>query len=348
MNFKYLLIGGILISGNNFVYSDEMPGLLIESAPASKYQQESGYTLDEPLFMDTAHGTGGAVPAGVVVSTPAPATIPVVKNKSTTTHVQYPGRFESAPEGKYRNKPESSVFDVPLFLDDSGSTGGEVPLSPYIIYEIDLDPGPNGVSFSNASQFVRLGLDKRVASSNWTLGGWVSQSGSIDGINGSSDANLQVTQARIQAAYGTSFGLVNIIRADELIFSGNNTPSYQTQRFEDFLRWDTQYSKLYYEFAGQRVRVLTNGGWDYRGFIGQGFQFTDRDNWETTIMQQWVKLGNGSQTGVFNLQHLSTAYSHTFANKVTLYGDIEWEGSNYATQTYSNSFGFEAGMRVPF
>jgi len=122
------------------------------------------------------------------------------------------------------------------FLDDSGSTGGEVPLSPYIIYEIDLDPGANGVSFSSASQFVRVGLDKRIASSNWTFGGWVSQSGSIDGINDSSDANLQLTQARIQAAYGTSFGLVNIIRADELVFSGNNTPSYQTQRFEDFLR----------------------------------------------------------------------------------------------------------------
>lgn len=309
-------------------------GFVFESFPGVIYHFPPPPTiLQEPLLMDDGHG----ISVGVQINPPFEPPAPV--------KIRRYGLFELPPPGKY-NDNESSAYDTPLFIDDGSLTASEAPLSPYIIYEIDFDPGANGVAFGDTSQFLQVGVDEKI-SDNWLLGGSAKQGMYIDGI-GSNSIYSQFTQFRIQAAYGTSFGLTNLIRLDEIIWYGNNNPTYQTQRFEDFLRWDTQYSNTYYQFAGQRSRVRTDGAWDFRSFIGQGIRFDDYDTWELSVWEQWNQLGNGSQTGVYTSPHVSTTYSHTFMNKLTLYGQVDWEGSTYATQNYQNSFGAEAGIRVPF
>jgi len=115
-----LFISRVLFCGIGYSYADtnteQSPGGFMESAPVGKYSSPSGTVIEEPLFMDTSHGAGGEIPVGVIPSVTANNTesAPVVAKPNK--HNQYPGRFESAPVGKYRNKPESSVFDVPLFF----------------------------------------------------------------------------------------------------------------------------------------------------------------------------------------------------------------------------------------
>ena len=332
----------------------------MESAPAGKYQSNSGIVIDQPLFIDSENGSAAEVPTGTQA----------IQSKSQKQKASESVGIllEAAPTNKYKNKPESTIVDVPLFLDDSAGTAGGVPLSPYIIFEVDLDPGPNGVSFQDATSYVQLGMDKKIGN-GWTLGASAQQSVNIDGINGSQDWNnsgQQTTRLRLQAGYGTSFGLVNIIRVDQLIWTGGqfapgggpygtggDRPSYQTQRIENFTRYDTQYSDFMYQFAGQRLRMRSDGGYDYRLFGGQGFQFTDRDNLELTFYQQWTRLGGtfgAVKTGVFGTQEINANYSHTFANKITLYGTAIWQGSTFGMTngSWSNSFGAEAGVRIPF
>lgn len=309
-------------------------GFVFESFPGVIYHFPAPPTiLQEPLLMDDGHG----ISVGVQMNSPTEPAQPV--------KIYHYGLFESPPVGKY-NSSESSAYDTPLFIDEGALTSGEVPLSPYIVYEIDFDPEANGIAFGDTSQFVQVGVDKKISNS-WVLGGWAKQGMYLDGI-GSRSTYSQFSQFRIQAASGTSFGLVNVIRLDELIWYGNNQQTYQTQRVEDFLRWDTQYSDTYYQFAGQRSRVRTDGAWDFRTFIGQGIKFDDYDTWELSLWEQWNKQGNGAQTGIYTSPHVSSSYSHTFRNKLTLYGEVDWEASTYATQNYQNSFGAEAGIRFPF
>lgn len=309
-------------------------GFVFESFPGVTYHFPKPPTiLQEPLLMDDGHG----ISVGVPINSPSEPATPI--------KIRRYGLFGPPPTGKY-NSNESSAYDTPLFIDEGAFTAGEVPLSPYIVYEIDFDPSANGVAFGDTSQFLQVGLDTKISNS-WVLGGSAKQGMYIDGI-GSNSTYSQFTMFRVQAAYGTSFGLANVIRLDEIIWYGNNNPTYQTQRIEDFLRWDTQYSDTYYQFVGQRSRVRTDGAWDFRAFIGQGIKFDDYDTWELSVWEQWNQLGNGSQTGIYTSPHVSTTYSHTFMNKLTLYGEIDWEASTYATQIYQNSLGAEAGIRFPF
>lgn len=309
-------------------------GFVFESFPGVLYHFPKPQTiLQEPLLMDDGHG----VSVGVAINPPAEPEKPI--------KIERYGLFTPPPIGKY-NTSESSAYDTPLFIDEAAFTSGGVPLAPYIVYEIDFDPSANGVSFGDTSQFLQLGMDKKISNS-WLLGGAIKQGAYINGI-GANSTYSQFSLFRIQAAYGTSFGLANVIRVEEIIWYGNNNPTYQTQRIEDFLRWDTQYSNVFYQFVGQRSRVRTDGGWDFRTFIGQGLKFNDYDTWELSVWEQWNQLGNGSQTGIYTSPHVSTTYSHTFMDKLTLYGELDWEGSTYATQTYQNSFGAEAGIRYPF
>lgn len=309
-------------------------GFVFESFPGVIYHFPQPPTvLQEPLLMDDGHG----ISVGVAINSPSEPTTPV--------KVQRYGLFGPPPAGKY-NTNESSAYDTPLFIDEGAFTAAEVPLSPYLVYEVDFDPGTDGVAFGSTSQSLQVGLDEKISNS-WILGASAKQGVYIDGI-GTNSLYSQYSMFRVQAAYGTSFGLANVIRLDEIIWYGNNNPTYQTQRLEDFLRWDTQYSDTYYQFVGQRTRVRTDGAWDFRSFIGQGIKFDDYDTWELSVWEQWNQLGNGSQTGIYTSPHVSTTYSHTFMNKLTLYGQIDWEGSTYATQNYQNTFGAEAGIRFPF
>lgn len=291
------------------------------------------------------------------------------------------GAPEQAPAGKYMNKPESQIYDEPAFVDSSSTDGGtaaDVPISPYVMIGIDLDQefgapvydgqsNTGSVPFTDNWAYFTLGVDKQV-SEHWVLGGSIKQKSTFgvqaqENVSGSNifAPAASVTEARIQAAYGSDYGLANIIRV-ELLSGQYGAPGQSIDpvlRFEDYLRYDTQYNKLFYQLVGARARAKTNGAWDARAFIGQGFQFSQRDTYEVSVVQEFEQLGNvsgapttyaGSNTpvGVISKQMLTNSYTHVFANKTSLGIDANWVGSTYFSGNYQSGLELEANFRIPF
>lgn len=304
-------------------------------------------------------------------------------NESSTVVREDVGIIEAAPAGKYKNKPESTIYEQPAFVNSSSPTGGsgaEVPISPYVIIGVDLDQqgsiqgAKNGgtVPFTDNGAYVTLGFDKKVGDS-WVVGGYIKQKGTFpvqqndasDPQNGGYFPSTSSTEARVQAGYATSYGLANIVRMD-FLSGAYGAPGFYfnpTLRFEEFLRYDTQYSKTFYQFSGGRARYRTDGGWDARAFIGQGFQFSERDTYELAFVQDFAQAGEvyggGAFTvvgpdgqsflaGVVSKQLLTNSYTHVFSNKTSINLSANWVGSTYYTGNYQSGFDVEANFRIPF
>ncbi len=304
-------------------------------------------------------------------------------NESSTVVREDVGIIEAAPAGKYKNKPESTIYEQPAFVNSSSPTGGsgaEVPISSYVIIGVDLDQqgsiqgAKNGgtVPFTDNGAYVTLGFDKKVGDS-WVVGGYIKQKGTFpvqqndasDPQNGGYFPSTSSTEARVQAGYATSYGLANIVRMD-FLSGAYGAPGFYfnpTLRFEEFLRYDTQYSKTFYQFSGGRARYRTDGGWDARAFIGQGFQFSERDTYELAFVQDFAQAGEvyggGAFTvvgpdgqsflaGVVSKQLLTNSYTHVFSNKTSINLSANWVGSTYYTGNYQSGFDVEANFRIPF
>jgi len=319
----------------------------------------------------------------IIAASSASFAVATPNEESSTTEREEVGIIaETAPSGKYKNKPESSIYEQPAFVNSSsptGGTGAEVPISPYVIIGVDFDQqggiqgAANGgtVPFTDNGAYFTLGFDKKVGDS-WVIGGYIKQKGSFavqqndasEPNNGGYFPSTASTEARIQAGYGTSYGLANIIRIDALS-GAYGAPGFQFSpvlRFENFTRYDTQYSKAFYQFAAQRLRYRTDGGYDARWLIGQGFQFNEHNTYEVSIIQDFAQAGevngapfyvaggNGSKflAGTISKQLLTNSYTHVFSNKTSLSLSANWVGSTYYTGNYQSGFEVEAGFRVPF
>ena len=291
---------------------------------------------------------------------------------------------QQAPVGKYVNKPESQVYDEPAFVDSSSPSGGtaaDVPISPYVIIGVDFDQqggiqgAKNGgtVPFTDNGAYFTIGADKKIGNSGWVLGGYIKQKGSFavqqndadaGAPNGGFNPAVSSTEARIQAAYGTSFGLANIIRLDGMTgpYGAPGMSVNPQLRVENFTRYDTQYNKEFYQFAAQRLRYRTDGGYDARWLVGQGFQFSTHDTYEVSFIQDFAQAGevgglptmvngtNGSPflAGTISKQLLTNSYTHVFSNKTALSLNANWVGSTYYTGNYQSGFEAEASFRIPF
>lgn len=294
------------------------------------------------------------------------------------------GPPELAPVGKYLTPTtESHVYDNPSYVDSStpdGGTAAEVPISPYVIIGIDMDQQSNGwkmtgnggtIPFTDNWAYFTLGADQRMGNSGWTLGGYIKQlsyvplqqnnaaSSSNSGFIGAYDG----TQLRFQAAYATQFGLANIMRVDAMTYYGAPGMSVQPMlRFEDFIRYDTQYNRKYYQFTGGRARYVTNNAYDARAFIGQGFKFNTYNTFEVAAVQDFSKLGDNygqpimivapdgslSYPGIVSKQLITNSYTHVFKNKTSVTVNADIVGSNYFANSYQVGYDLEASFRVPF
>lgn len=304
-------------------------------------------------------------------------------NESSNVEREDVGLIETAPAGKYKNKPESAIYEQPAFVNSSSPTGGsgaEVPISSYVIIGVDLDQqggiqgAKNGgtVPFTDNGAYFTLGFDKKVGDS-WVIGGYIKQKSTFpvqqndasDPQNSGYFPSTSSTEARIQAGYATDYGLANIVRVD-LLSGAYGAPGFYFNpvlRFEEFLRYDTQYSKEFYQFAGGRARYRTDGGWDARAFIGQGFQFSERDTYELAFIQDFAQAGevygggaftvagpNGQTfpAGIVSKQLLTNSYTHVFSNKTSISMSANWVGSTYYTGNYQSGYEVEANFRIPF
>lgn len=303
---------------------------------------------------------------------------------SSSVSPEQVGVIEAAPAGKYVNKPESSVYEEPSFVDSSSPSGGnaaEVPISPYVIVGVDFDQqgsiqgAKNGgtVPFTDNGAYFTIGADKKIGNSGWVLGGYIKQKGtfSVQENDASPEPgvpnyapSVASTEARIQAAYATSFGLANIVRLDGLsgAYGAPGITINPQLRVENFTRYDTQYSDSIYQFAAQRLRYRTDGGWDARWILGQGFHFNEHNTYELSVIQDFAQAGEVSGlptmvtgtagspflAGTVSKQLLTNSYTHVFSNKTSVTLNANWVGSTYYTGNYQSGFEAEASFRIPF
>lgn len=304
-----------------------------------------------------------------------------IMSESTTSINEVLGAGPDLAEpGKYNGGTESQVYEEPAFIDssseDSLSTAADVPISPYVLVGVNFDQangainGPTNtgsVPFTNNMAYFRLGMDKKIGS-GWIIGGSIRQN-SIFPVQAIREQNnsstfpqaASATEVRIQAAYGTKFGLTNVVRVDGL--SGAYGPPdivvSPTLRLEDFLRYTTQYSDKYYQFVGGRARIRSNETWDSRVFAGQGFRFNEYNYYEIGFMQDFSKLGynsrgiqtaysDGTPVGVVSRQLITNSYTIVFKNQMSLNFNANWIGSNYFTSNYQNGYELETSLRIPF
>ncbi|MBX9865706.1 MAG: hypothetical protein K2Y14_02245 [Burkholderiales bacterium] len=304
-----------------------------------------------------------------------------IMSESTTNINEVLGAGPDLAEpSKYNGSAESKVYDEPAFIDSSSddglSTAADVPISPYVIVGVDFDQangainGPTNtgsVPFTDNIAYFRLGMDKKIGSS-WIIGGSIRQNSlfpvqAIREQNNSSTfpPSASSTEARIQAAYGTKFGLANVVRLDGLsgAYGAPGTVLNPTLRLEDFLRYTTQYSDKYYQFVGGRARIRSNETWDSRIFAGQGFRFNEYNYYEIGFIQDFSKLGynsrglqtaysDGMPVGVVSRQLITNSYTLVFKNKMSLNFNANWVGSSYFTSNYQNGYELESSLRIPF
>ncbi|RTL02062.1 MAG: hypothetical protein EKK57_02950 [Proteobacteria bacterium] len=314
----------------------------------------------------------------LVVITSSPLIMAEPTNESDLEEV---GMIQAAPEGKYTNSAESTTYDQPAFIDSSSPSGGnaaDIPIAPYVIIGVDFDQqgsikgSDNGgtVPFTDNGAYFTVGMDKRISDS-WIIGGYIKQKGSFvvqqnDASNPNNNGYLPSaasTELRLQAGYTTNYGLANIVRLDALsgAYGAPGLEFTPALRVENFTRYDTQYNKTFYQFAGQRLRYRTDGGWDTRWFLGQGFQFNDYNTYEVSFIQDFAQAGevnglplyinnNGSQflAGIISKQLITNSYTHVFTNKTSLSLNANWVGSTYYTGNYQSGFEVEASFRIPF